>query len=188
MARQWTESQKQAINSRQGTVLVSAAAGSGKTAVLVERVIGRITDTQNPVDIEKLLVVTFTKAAASEMKERISARLSEMIADEPTNTYLKRQKMYLPNAQISTMDSFCARLVKENFEKADISPDFTMMSDIEHDILKRETVSEVLEEIYNLPESETKEFLNLFTNGRNDENLINSIFALYDFAMASQNP
>ena len=188
MARQWTESQKQAINSRQGTVLVSAAAGSGKTAVLVERVIGRITDTQNPVDIEKLLVVTFTKAAASEMKERISARLSEMIADEPTNTYLKRQKMYLPNAQISTMDSFCARLVKENFEKADISPDFTMMSDIEHDILKRETVSEVLEEIYNLPERETKEFLNLFTNGRNDENLINSIFALYDFAMASQNP
>ena len=178
MARNWTDSQTQAIESRNGTVLVSAAAGSGKTAVLVERVIGRITDTQNPVDIEKLLVVTFTKAAAAEMKERISVRLSEMIAEEPTNTYLKRQKMYLPNAQISTMDSFCARLVKENFEKADISPDFTMMSDIEHDILKRETVSEVLEEIYNLPESETKAFLDLFTNGRNDENLINSIFAL----------
>lgn len=188
MARNWTDSQKQAIDSRNGTVLVSAAAGSGKTAVLVERVIGRITDKQNPVDIEKLLVVTFTKAAAAEMKERISVRLSEMIAEEPTNTYLKRQKMYLPNAQISTMDSFCARLVKENFEKADISPDFTMMSDIEHDILKRETVSEVLEEIYNLPENETKAFLDLFTNGRNDENLINSIFALYDFAMASQNP
>lgn len=188
MARQWTESQKQAIESRNGTVLVSAAAGSGKTAVLVERVIGRITDTNNPVDIEKLLVVTFTKAAAAEMKERISVRLSEMIADEPNNTYLKRQKMYLPNAQISTMDSFCARLVKENFEKADVSPDFTMMSDIEHDILKRETVSEVLEGIYSLPESETRDFLNLFTNGRNDENLTNSIFALYDFAMASQNP
>ena len=111
MARNWTDSQKQAIESRNGTVLVSAAAGSGKTAVLVERVIGRITDKQNPVDIEKLLVVTFTKAAAAEMKERISVRLSEMIAEEPTNTYLKRQKMYLPNAQISTMDSFCARLV-----------------------------------------------------------------------------
>ena len=188
MARQWTESQKQAIDSRNGTVLVSAAAGSGKTAVLVERVIKRITDPQNPADIEKLLVVTFTKAAAAEMKERISHRLSEMIAAEPTNTYLKRQKMYLPNAQISTMDSFCGRLVKENFEKADVSPDFTMMSDIEHDILKRETVSEVLEGIYNLPQSETKDFLDLFTNGRNDENLINSIFALYDFAMASQNP
>ncbi len=188
MARQWTESQKQAIDSRNGTVLVSAAAGSGKTAVLVERVIKRITDPHNPADIEKLLVVTFTKAAAAEMKERISARLSEMIAEEPTNTYLKRQKMYLPNAQISTMDSFCGRLVKENFEKADVSPDFTMMSDIEHDILKRETVSEVLEGIYNLPQSETKDFLDLFTNGRNDENLINSIFTLYDFAMASQNP
>lgn len=188
MARIWTDSQKQAIESRNGTVLVSAAAGSGKTAVLVERVIERITDVKNPVDIEKMLVVTFTKAAASEMKERISKRLSEMIADEPTNAYLKRQKMYLPNAQISTMDSFCSKLVKENFEKADISPDFTMMSDIEHDILKREVVNEVLEGIYNLPESETKEFLDLFTNGRNDENLINSIFALYDFAMASQNP
>lgn len=188
MARIWTDSQKQAIESRNGTVLVSAAAGSGKTAVLVERVIERITDVQNPVDIEKMLVVTFTKAAASEMKERISKRLSEMITDEPTNAYLKRQKMYLPNAQISTMDSFCSKLVKENFEKADISPDFTMISDIEHDILKREVVNEVLEEIYNLPESETKDFLDLFTNGRNDENLINSIFALYDFAMASQNP
>ncbi|MBR5246012.1 MAG: helicase-exonuclease AddAB subunit AddA [Clostridia bacterium] len=188
MARQWTDSQKQAIESRNGTVLVSAAAGSGKTAVLVERVIGRITDSKNPVDIEKLLVVTFTKAAAAEMKERISVRLSEMIAQEPNNAYLKRQKMYLPNAQISTMDSFCGRLVKDNFEKAEISPDFTMMSDIEHDILKRETVSEVLEEIYTLPENETREFLDLFTNGRNDENLINSIFALYDFAMASQNP
>ena len=171
MARIWTDSQKQAIESRNGTVLVSAAAGSGKTAVLVERVIERITDVKNPVDIEKMLVVTFTKAAASEMKERISKRLSEMITDEPTNAYLKRQKMYLPNAQISTMDSFCSKLVKENFEKADISPDFTMMSDIEHDILKREVVNEVLEGIYNLPESETKEFLDLFTNGRNDENL-----------------
>ena len=188
MARNWTDSQKQAIESRNGTVLVSAAAGSGKTAVLVERVIGRITDSKNPVDIEKLLVVTFTKAAAAEMKERISVRLTEMIGEEPTNTYLKRQKMYLPNAQISTMDSFCSKLVKENFEKADVSPDFTMMSDVEHDILKREVVNEVLEEIYNLPENETKDFLDLFTNGRNDENLIGSIFALYDFAMASQNP
>ena len=188
MARNWTDSQNQAIDSRNGTVLVSAAAGSGKTAVLVERVIKRITDLQNPTDIEKLLVVTFTKAAAAEMKERISLRLTEMISAEPQNTYLKRQKMYLPNAQISTMDSFCGRLVKENFEKAEVSPDFTMMSDVEHDILKREVVNEILEDIYNLPESETKDFLDLFTNGRNDENLISSIFALYDFAMASQNP
>lgn len=188
MARTWTDAQKQAIESRDGTVLVSAAAGSGKTAVLVERVIQRITDANNPVDIEKLLIVTFTKAAAAEMKERISNRLSDMIREQPQNQYLKRQKMYLPNAQISTMDSFCGRLVKENFEKADVAPDYGMLSDIEHDMLKREVVSEVLEELYSLPSEETDDFLKLFTNGRNDENLIGSILSLYDFAMASQNP
>ncbi len=188
MARQWTDAQKQAIESRNGTVLVSAAAGSGKTAVLVERVIKTITDSQNPVDIEKLLIVTFTKAAAAEMKERIADRLSQLIHDEPRNQYLKRQKMYLSNAQISTMDSFCGRLIKENFEKVGIAPDYTMLSDIEHDMLKREVLSEVLDEVYSRPENETEDFLKLFTNGRSDFNLIESILSLYEFAMASQNP
>ena len=188
MARIWTDAQKQAIDSRDGTVLVSAAAGSGKTAVLVERVIERITDENNPVDIEKLLIVTFTKAAAAEMKERISKRLSELIHEQPQNQYLKRQKMYLPNAQISTMDSFCVKLIRENFEKADIAPDFSMLSDIEHDLLKQEIISEVLEGIYSLPENETEDFLKLFSNGRNDNNLKDSILSLYNFAMASQNP
>ena len=188
MARQWTDAQKQAIESRNGTVLVSAAAGSGKTAVLVERVIETITDSQNPVDIEKLLVVTFTKAAAAEMKERIAQRLSQLIHDEPYNQYLKRQKMYLSNAQISTMDSFCGKLVKDNFEKAGVAPDYGMLSDIEHDMLKREVLSEVLEDLYNRTESETEDFLKLFTNGRSDQNLIESILSLYEFAMASQIP
>lgn len=188
MARIWTDAQKKAIESRNGTILVSAAAGSGKTAVLVERVIQRIVDTDNPVDIEKLLIVTFTKAAAAEMKERISKRLSELIHEQPKNQYLKRQKMYLPNAQISTMDSFCARLIRENFEKADVAPDFSMLSDIEHDMLKQEIISEVLEELYSRPESETEAFLRLFSNGRNDRNLIDSVLSLYNFAMASQNP
>ncbi len=188
MARKWTDAQKQAIESRNGTVLVSAAAGSGKTAVLVERVIEYITDEKNPVDIEKLLVVTFTKAAATEMKERISKRLGELIYEQPENQYLKRQKMYLPNAQISTMDSFCSKLVKENFEKADVAPDFTMMSGVEHEILKRDVAGEVLEEIYSLPANETDSFLRLFSNGRNDEGLIGAILSLYEFAMASQNP
>ncbi len=188
MARMWTDAQKQAITARDGTVLVSAAAGSGKTAVLVERVIERITDSNNPVDIEKLLIVTFTKAAAAEMKERISKRLSEMITAEPKNQYLKRQKMYLPNAQISTMDSFCSRLVKENFDKLDIAPDYIMLSDIEHDMLKSEVVSDVLEELYSMPAEETECFLGLFTNGRNDKNLKDAILTLYDFALSSANP
>ncbi len=188
MARKWTDAQKQAIDSRNGTVLVSAAAGSGKTAVLVERVIQRITDAQNPVDIEKLLVVTFTKAAAAEMKERIADRLSQLIHEQPRNQYFKRQKMYLSNAQISTMDSFCGKLVKENFEKAGIAPDYGMLSDVEHDMLKRDVLNEVLEEFYSRPEDESEDFLKLFTNGRNDQNLTESVLSLYEFAMASQNP
>lgn len=188
MARQWTDAQKNAIDARGGTVLVSAAAGSGKTAVLVERVIQRITDANHPVDIEKLLIVTFTKAAASEMKERISKRLSELIREQPNNQYLKRQKMYLPNAQISTMDSFCGQLVKDNFEQVGIAPDYTLLSDIEHDMLKREVAEEVLEELYSLPEEETKELLELFTTGKSDTSLVESILALYEFAIASPNP
>lgn len=189
MAKTWTDAQKQAIDARQGSVLVSAAAGSGKTAVLVERVIKQITDTENPVDVERLLIVTFTIEAAKEMKERISKRLAELICEQPSNlAYLKRQKMYLSSAQISTMDSFCNKLVKENFERAEISPDFKMLSDIEHDMLKREAIEQVLEEVYELPKDETDDFLKLFTDGRNDEFLVKSIYALYEFAMASYNP
>ena len=188
MARKWTDAQKQAIESKNGTVLVSAAAGSGKTAVLVERVIARVTDSENPVDIEKMLIVTFTKAAAAEMKERIAKRLSELIIEDPNNQYLKRQKMYLPNAQISTMDSFCGQLVKDNFEQLDIAPDYVLLSDIEHDMLKREVADEVLEEIYALPKEDIEEFLNLFTTGKSDFNLIESILSLYEFAVASPNP
>ena len=186
--RPWTDAQKNAIESRNGTVLVSAAAGSGKTAVLVERVIQRVTDSEAPVDIEKLLIVTFTKAAATEMKDRISKRLSELIKEQPNSLYLKRQKMYLPNAQISTMDSFCGQLIKDNFEQLNIAPDYTLLSDIEHDMLKREVAEEVLEEIYSLPKEETEELLNLFTTGRSDFNLVESILSLYEFAIASPNP
>ena len=187
MSREWTKPQAQAIESRNGTVLVSAAAGSGKTAVLVERVIQLITDANHPVDIEKLLIVTFTKAAASEMKERISKRLSELIREQPNNQYLKRQKMYLPNAQISTMDSFCGQLVKDNFEQVGIAPDYTLLSDIEHDMLKREVADEVLEELYSFPEEETKDLLELFSTGKSDTSLVESILSLYEFAIASPN-
>ena len=124
MSTDWTPSQKNAIEARGGTVLVSAAAGSGKTAVLVQRVIERITDKASPVNVENLLVVTFAKAAAAEMRERIGKVLSQKIEENPTDSFLKRQKMFLPNAGICTMDSFCQKLVKENFQKLDILPDF----------------------------------------------------------------
>ena len=188
MSREWTPAQQNAIDSRNGTVLVSAAAGSGKTAVLVQRVIERLTDKKNPTPVENLLIVTFTKAAAAEMRERISKELAKLIEKKPSDSFLKRQRMFLPNASICTMDSFCSRLVKENFQNLDIQPDFTLMSDNEHEMLKKEIVAQVLDEIYNNPSTEDSALLELFSNGRNDENLIKSILSIYEFSMAAPYP
>ena len=100
--RKWTKEQQDAIDARQGTLLVSAAAGSGKTAVLVQRIIDRITDPHTPGSIDRLLVVTFTRAAAAEMRERIARRLAELLHHDPENAQLKRQQLLLPQARIST--------------------------------------------------------------------------------------
>ena len=188
MSREWTPAQQNAIDSRNGTVLVSAAAGSGKTAVLVQRVIERLIDKDNPTPVENLLVVTFTKAAAAEMRERISKELSSLIEKKPADSFLKRQRMFLPNASICTMDSFCSRLVKENFQNLDVLPDFTLMSDNEHEMLKKEIVAQVLDEMYNSASAEDSALLELFSNGRNDENLIKSILSIYEFSMAAPYP
>ena len=188
MGTNWTKAQRNAIEARGGTVLVSAAAGSGKTAVLVQRVIERITDKKHPTSVDRLLVVTFTKAAAAEMRERISKRLAEMIENDPANSYLKRQKMLLSGADICTMDSFCSRLIKDNFEALDILPDFSMLTDFEHEMLMREAVTEILDEIYNEGKEDFAALLELFTNGKSDENLIKAIFDIYDFSMAAPYP
>ncbi len=188
MGRQWTPAQQNAIDARNGTVLVSAAAGSGKTAVLVQRVIERLTDKQNPTLVENLLIVTFTKAAAAEMRERISKELAKLIEENPADSFLKRQRMFLPNASICTMDSFCSRLIKENFQNLDVQPDFTLMSDNEHSMLKKEIAVQVLDEIYTSALPEDSALLELFSNGRNDENLIKSILAVYEFSMAAPYP
>ena len=107
----WTDDQQKAIDGRKGTLLVSAAAGSGKTAVLVERVIRRICDSENPCGVENLLIVTFTKAAAAQMKEKIEAAISKKIAENPSDKRLRRQQLMLPCANICTIDSFCINLV-----------------------------------------------------------------------------
>ena len=122
--RKWTPEQKQCIEARGGTVLVSAAAGSGKTSVLVQRLVGRITDPEHPVDVDRLLVVTFTKAAAAEMKQRISAELTRLIARHPESRRLQRQQMLLPRAHISTVHGFCAGLLREHFQELDLPPRF----------------------------------------------------------------
>ena len=115
MERKWTESQKKAIDTRERNVLVSAAAGSGKTAVLVERIISIITDPDKNIDIDRLVVVTFTKAAAAQMKDKIRKALDSMLDKNPTDLNLIRQITLLNNAQITTIDSFCLWIIRNHF-------------------------------------------------------------------------
>lgn len=140
----FTPAQQMAIDSR-GALLVSAAAGSGKTAVLVERVVQCVLDRENPVDIDRMLVVTFTKAAAGEMRQRIRNRLAEEYQKDPSNTRLLRQQMLLQKANICTIDSFCKNLITEHFEVVDLSPDFTIISENTLKVLKKAARDETLE-------------------------------------------
>lgn len=186
--RKWTPAQNNAIKSLDGTILVSAAAGSGKTAVLVERIIERITRPQNPSSVDRLLVVTFTKPAAAEMKNRLSDAISKRLEKDPSNVFLKRQKLYLSEAQVCTMDSFCGKLVKENFELLSISPDFTVLSDSENKIALSEAADEVLNGIYENGNEDELSLLELFTNQKNDETLKSLLIKLYNLAMADCDP
>lgn len=127
--RKWTREQKLAIDARSGSLLVAAAAGSGKTAVLVERIIGLLTDRDVPLDPSELLAVTFTNAAAAELRDRISAAVNELVYAHPEIPHYGEIKMKLPDAQICTMDSFCIRLVRENYHILGIEPDFTVLDD-----------------------------------------------------------
>lgn len=179
--RIWTESQSDAIKSTGGAVLVSAAAGSGKTAVLVQRVIERITDKVNPVDADRLLVVTYTRAAAAEMKERINTGLTELINKEPFNSALRRQKLLLEKSNISTIHSFCNEIIKENFYALDISPNFRIAEDSELSIIKNDALNNVLDALYNEKDSDFINFTNAFSTAKNENNLTFAVFKLYDF-------
>lgn len=186
--RSWTQSQQDAINARGGTLLVSAAAGSGKTAVLVQRVIERLTDKDHPSDADHLLVVTFTKAAAAEMRERISQRLSELLAQDPANTNLRRQQILLTRANISTIHSFCSELVRENFYKLNISPDFRISDDNEMAVLRADAITRVLEQYYAQDDSVFSELVEAFSSDRDDSRIIQTVDSLYDFVRSHPFP
>ena len=148
MDKIWTPAQRSAIEERNKTLLVSAAAGSGKTAVLTERIIRTITDTEHPVEITELLIVTFTRAAAGEMRKRIAKALNAALSEHPGSTHLTRQLMLLGSAHISTIDSFYLELVKANFEAAGFSPAFRMADDSELYTLRRELMNAAIDRMY----------------------------------------
>ena len=146
--RKWTAEQDAAITSRGGSLLVSAAAGSGKTAVLIERIVRKITGKEHPCDVDKLAVVTFSKAAAGEMKERLHARLGELSVQNPGDLHIKRQQFLLPSAKITTIHSFCSDLLRDNFHKLELSPDFKVMADNDGPIYKQEALEQTFGEMY----------------------------------------
>lgn len=184
MARVWTDEQKNAIKARSGSILVSAAAGSGKTAVLVERVLERITDESNPCPANRLLIVTFTKAAAGEMRERLYSALKKAIRDNPSNAYLRQQEMLLADADICTMDSFCGSLVKENFRLLDISPDFKMIDQSELTVLEKEAIDIVMENEYKKADPAFSELTDRVFIKRDDFEIAECIMHLYRYSRA----
>lgn len=177
----WTKNQLDAINARSGAVLVSAAAGSGKTAVLVERVINMITDPENPVDADRFLVVTYTKAAAGEMKERIGRRIAELLEADPYNANLHRQQLLLERAAISTIDSFCSSLVREYFYTLDIPADFRIGDEQELTILRNAAIQNVLERRYDDNDELFINTVEVFSSARDDKTLQQIVLMMYEF-------
>ncbi|HIW74581.1 MAG TPA: helicase-exonuclease AddAB subunit AddA [Firmicutes bacterium] len=187
-SRKWTTEQRQCIEARGGTVLVSAAAGSGKTSVLVQRVIGLVTDPEHPVDVDRLLVVTFTKAAAAEMKQRLAAALSALIAERPEDRGLQRQQMLLPGAKISTVHGFCSGLIREHFHLLGLPPQFKVAEETETALLKEEAVGEVVEEMYADGGDAFRELADLLSPGRDDRGLFRAVLRIHDFVQSHPFP
>ena len=183
---QWTDEQLQAINEKGSNILVAAAAGSGKTAVLVERVINKIINEK--IDIDKILIVTFTNLAAGQMKEKILDALYKKIEDEPENVDLQRQITLIPRASICTIDSFCLDIVKNNFFEIDISPNFRIADEIELKILKQETLEELFENKYEVNDKEFIELIDTYTSYKSDENLKNIILKIYNYIQSTPYP
>ena len=146
--RIFTPQQSAAIAERKKTLLISAAAGSGKTATLTQRIISSLTDKENPADISRMLIVTFTRAAASEMRERIETALRESLAADPTNKHLSRQLLLLPGARISTIDAFCGDVVRRGAASLGISPTFRIADESERILLASEILNQLIEDAY----------------------------------------
>lgn len=182
----WTPEQRDAISARGGSILVSAAAGSGKTAVLVERAIGLLTDPAQPVAADRLLVVTFTRAAAAEMRTRLEKRLNELLRADPKNERLRRQAILLGQANIGTIHGFCADIIREFFHTLGISQNFKIVTDKQREELVLSSVMEVLDEIFN--DGRFEPLADAFSGERDERRLSSAIVGLYEYMNAHPDP
>lgn len=185
MERKWTPAQKSAIDTRDCNVLVSAAAGSGKTAVLVERIISMITAPDKNIDIDRLVVVTFTKAAAAQMKDKIRKALDSMLDENPGDVNLLRQITLLNNAQITTIDSFCLWIIRNHFPEVNLDPGFRIMDEGEKKLIENDVLEDVLEEFYAEADEEFFNLVDAFGMGRDDSGLVSIIDKIYRFSRSN---
>ncbi len=185
---QWTKEQKQVIDLRDCNILVSAAAGSGKTAVLVERILSRIMDPVHPVNVDEFLIVTFTKAAAAQMKERLVKALEKALQDDPENEHLQRQIMLVPMAQISTIHSFCGYVIQNYFHRTGVDPAYRVASDNELGLLRSDVMAELLEEKYTEADPAFLEVAIMSQFAKSDAEIENQILMLYERAMSHPFP
>lgn len=197
MGVKWTPEQESAIMSPKDsnlgaqTLLVAAAAGSGKTAVLVERIITRLKDMENPLSVQELMVVTFTKAAAAEMSARIGVALAkamESTDDKSLQARLERQLNLLPSAHISTLHSFCQWVIRSYFYKLDIPPTARIGNEAEMALLKQEVLENLLKEAYEHNEYGIFDLSDFFSDDKSDAGLQDKVLSLYEFAMSQSNP
>lgn len=187
MGTNWTDDQKKAIKARGAQTLVAAAAGSGKTAVLTERVKNILCDTENTCSVSEILVVTFTKAAASEMRERIAAALKDELK-KTGSPYIRKQLLLLPTADICTIDSFCAKTVKENFHLADISADYSILDEAEEKTLLTDSAESVIEALYEENDESFKSLNRLFLTERDDSALSDILVSVYKYSRSFADP
>lgn len=181
MSTDWTPEQERAIKFREGSAIVSAAAGSGKTAVLVERVIRLLMDKEKPVEADKLVVATFTEKAAGELQTRLQKALSSAIEQNPSDTYLRSQRVKLEDASISTISSFCMKLIRENSAFLGISSDFSVIDEAEGRLLFDKALDCVMEEFYEQGSDAEKNLLYDWYGGEDDSELCSAVKTLYDF-------
>ncbi|MDF2589346.1 MAG: hypothetical protein K0S41_3187 [Anaerocolumna sp.] len=180
----WTVEQQKVIDLRNRNILVSAAAGSGKTAVLVERIISMITEGDNPIDIDRLLIVTFTNAAAAEMRERIGAAIDKKIEEMPENIHLQKQMTLIHSAQITTIHSFCLNVIRNHFNTIELDPSFRIADDAELTLIKSDVISDLLENYYEEGKEEFLDFIESFSKGKTDSAIEELILKLHNFSMS----
>lgn len=175
-----TEQQRLAVNCRNASLIVSAAAGAGKTAVLVRRVLSLLTDETDPCGVDELLVVTFTNAAAGEMRQRIGDALRRRLAEDPANARLRRQLGLLGSARIQTVHAFCQSLIREHFTLCGVEPDFRLADETQCQLLLEQALSDTLEEAYFRAEPGFAALCDTLTDGRSDRVLAQAVLEIFE--------